>query len=138
MGSVSRKAAIESLDGDLRTAGDLETEPVSSSSVGAWFAPLLAFSSANTPNTRIPAITMLSTVERPERTRRAETMFRISEYPIPRNACGVPQKGNFTCSRLTDYFVIGALSPIPSIGSLIRPHRYRLPDAWWRARIWRT
>jgi len=53
---------------------------------------------------------MLSTVERPELTRRAETMFRISEYPIPAILRG---------SRLTDYLVNGALHVIPSIDWLM-------------------
>jgi len=80
---VERKAVVESLDGDLRTVGDLAIEPVSSSSVGA-FASLLTFRSANTPTARIPAITMvMSTVERPDFTRRAETIFRIVRVPDP-------------------------------------------------------
>jgi hypothetical protein len=125
IGRAERKAAIESLDGDLRTAGDLAIEPVSSSSVGACFAPLLTFRSANAPNTRIPAITMLNTVERPELTRRAETMFRMSEHPISRNACAVPAEGEFYVLPLNTLLVIGGLHVISSIGWLTRPSQRR-------------
>ena len=63
--------------------------------MGACFAPLLTFRSPNAPNTKIPAITMLSTIERPELTRRAETMFRIVRVPDSENACGVSAEGKF-------------------------------------------
>jgi hypothetical protein len=63
--------------------------------VGACFAPLLTLRSAHTPNTTTHTITMLSTVERPELTRRAETIFRMVRVPDSENACGVSAEGEF-------------------------------------------
>jgi hypothetical protein len=47
-----RNAAIGSVEGDLRTAGDFWMEPVCSSLAGACFPLVLIFRAANMPNTR--------------------------------------------------------------------------------------
>lgn len=101
--------------------GDLAIEPVSSSSVGA-FAPLLTFRNANMPSTRMPTITMLSTVERPELTRRAATRFRIVRVPDPENACGVPAEGEFYVLPLNRLLVTGGPRVIPSRGCPLPTH----------------
>ena len=49
----ARNVAIGSLDGGLRTAGDVGMDPVSNSVVAACFALLLTFRSAIVPNTRM-------------------------------------------------------------------------------------
>src|SRR5512133_1817017 len=92
--SRARNAAIESL-GDLRTADDFGMEPVSSSSAGAGFAPLLTFRSAMMLNTRIAATTMLSRVWRPESSQRAASRFRIVRA-LAREAHLAPgRRGNY-------------------------------------------
>jgi len=61
---------------------------------------------------------MLSTVERPELTRRAETMFRIVRVPDFENACGVPAEGEFYVLRLNTLLSDQRPSRDPVIGWL--------------------
>jgi hypothetical protein len=78
--------------------------------VAACFAPLFTFRSAKTPNTTTHTTTMLSTVERPELTRRAETIFRILRVPYSEQRSGVAAEGEF--------YVL----PINTLQSDRRPH----------------
>jgi hypothetical protein len=103
--------------------------------VGACFAPLFTFRSANTPNTRIPAITMLSTVERPELTRRAETMFRIFRVPDSEKRMRRPNGKGIYLLTLNTLLVIGRFRVIPSIGWLIKGEMTDVAPEAERARL---
>jgi hypothetical protein len=88
-----RKAAIGSLDGDLRTAGGLWIEPVRSSLAGACFPPLLVFRSASMLNTKVPTTTKLSRVRGRGVSQGTAKRFRIG--PSPRKARFAFGNGNF-------------------------------------------
>jgi len=100
---TARNAAIESLDGDLRTAGDPGMEPVSNSLGGSCFAPLLTFRSASTPNTRTTATTKLSRLWRPDLSQGTATRFRILTAPKRENFVPSREVGTLRCFRLIDY-----------------------------------
>jgi len=87
----ARKDAIGSFDDDVRP-GDFGMEPVISSFVGVCFPPLSIFSSANMPNTRITAATMLSRVRRPRASHGTAKRFRMGSHPSPRRARLAPAR----------------------------------------------